>query len=236
MNRRRTMLLCLAVSILATYPGFADAAGPADWPTRWQVNADGVEGILEFSIRDDGSLIGRLLDAEFEGYVAGRHLFLHRTGAERVEVWEGWVGQGDKPIVAGTISVETAGETVISPWFGMPAEASSPSPTSPVVPPPVAEPPSAAAPTPAAVPPPVPPPPSDGSLSGTWATAGGERIEIVQTGNVLSVTRSDGSSHSGRITGSSTFVVGLGKGCCSGTLDGPNVIEWSDGARWRRTN
>lgn len=230
MNRHRTLLLCLTVSILATLPAFADPPDSGVWPTRWQVNANGVEGVMEFSIRDDGSLTGSLLDENVEGYVAGRHLFVLRTDADRAEVWEGWLGQGTKLIVAGTISVNQAGQTLIYPWFATPDEATVPSPPASPTPPPAVVPP------PAATPSPVAPPPSDGSLSGAWATANGERIEIVQTGNVLSVTRSDGSSHSGRMTGSDAFVVGLGKGCCSGKLDGPNVIEWSDGARWRRTN
>ena len=103
MNRHRMLLLCLTVSILAAPPAFADPPDSGEWPTRWQVNANGVEGVLEFSIRYDGSLSGRLLEENVEGYVAGRHLFVRRTDADRAEVWEGWLGQGAKLIVAGTI-------------------------------------------------------------------------------------------------------------------------------------
>jgi len=233
MNRHRMLLLCLTVSVLATTSAFAEPPDSGAWPMRWQVNANGVEGVLEFSIRDDGSLTGHLLGADVAGYVAGRHLFVRRTDGDRAEFWEGWLGEGTKLIVAGTISVDQAGQTLTYPWFGIPEEASASTSQTPST---SASPPAAVVPPPAPVPPPATPPPSDDPLSGAWATADGERIEILQTGNALSVTRSDGSSHSGRMTGSSTFVVGLGKGCCSGKLDGPNVIEWSDGVRWRRTN
>ena len=32
------------------------------------------------------------------------------------------------------------------------------------------------------------------------------------------------------------LIVGLRKGCCNGTLESPDVIVWSDGARWERTD
>jgi len=52
----------------------------------------------------------------------------------------------------------------------------------------------------------------------------------------LTIVLADGSSHPGRMTGGSSLVVGLRQGCCNGKLEGPDLIVWSDGARWRRTN
>jgi hypothetical protein len=232
MDRRRVLFLCLSFSVLAAQLVVV-AAPTGEWPTRWQVNANGVSGVLELSFREDGSLIGRLLDEYVEGYVAGRHLFIRRTADDRTEVWEGWLGSSPDLIVAGTISVDEAGETTVYPWFGTPegaAELSSSDPLPSPVPPP-----AVASPAPSA-PAPVPSSSSDGALSGNWVTSGGERVQVVQTGNRLTVTLADGSSHDGRMTGSSTLVVGLGHGCCNGTLDDPNSITWSDGARWRRAN
>ena len=64
----------------------------------------------------------------------------------------------------------------------------------------------------------------------------GERMEIGQDGNRLTVITADGSLHSGRVTGESSLVVGLRKGCCNGKLESPDVIVWNDGARWQRTD
>jgi hypothetical protein len=244
MNRRPKLALGLSVSMLATVLAFTDAAASNAWPRRWQVNGNGITGVLEFEFREDGSLIGRLLDEYVEGYVSGRRLVIRRSTDDREEVWEGWLGEprlgaaragnsGSNLIVAGTISVDEAGQTRVYPWFGTPEGASSAPASSPS---PASSPASSSSPTPrpAAEALATMPPPADGPLSGTWTSVTGERLEIAQDGNRLTVTRSDGSSHSGRMTGSSTLVVGLRTGCCNGELDGPNAIVWSDGVRWHR--
>jgi hypothetical protein len=239
MNRRPLLALGLSLSILAATPAVTATPAPGEWPTRWQVNGNGATGVLELSIRGDGSLIGRLLDEPIEGYVSGRHLFIRRTVGERAEIWEGWLGKprsddppaGSNLIVAGTISVDEAGRTLVYPWFGTPEP-----PAARVS---VAEtPPASSPPAPIAVPDTasMASPPSGGPLSGTWTSVGGEQFEIVQDGKRLTVTRSDGSLHAGRMTGASSFVVGLRKGCCNGEFDGPDVIVWNDGVRWRRAD
>jgi len=211
-------VLSVAVLLCAATAGTAVAG---EWPTRWQVNGNGVTGVLELSIREDGSLIGRLMDEYVEGYVSGRHLFIRRTAENRAEIWEGWLGTESSLIVAGTISVEEAGRTVVYPWFGRPDVATQ----------------AASAPAPATEETlAAPSRPPGGPLSGTWESTTGGEAEIVQDGKNLTVTLADGSPHSGRMTGDSTLVVGLRKGCCNGELEGPDVIVWSDGARWQRAD
>jgi hypothetical protein len=212
-----------------------EAAEPREWPTRWNVNGNGATGHLEFSIRDDGSLEGRLLGQSIEGYVSGRHLFMRRVIDDRTEVWEGWLGrpgprrspdgEASSNLIAGTISVDEAGRTLVYPWFATPdsgSPTSSPA-ESPII---VAPAPTAAAGSEK---------PDGGPLSGFWSAAEG-RVEIIQDGNRLTVILPDAAERSGRMTGVDTLVVGLRKGCCNGNLDGPDVIIWSDGARWRRTD
>lgn len=232
---RHALILALgvAVSILPGPDGFAASAKIADWPTHWQVNGNGVKGTLEFSVDDQGAVTGRLLDQPVEGFVSGRRLFLRRSAAGQAEVWEGWLAQprraddakktGDTGfIVAGSISVSDARQTQVYPWFGttetVPETPTSVAPGIPIAP-------VAASRT-----------SSDGTLSGIWSAEADARIEIDQQGSGLIVTLSDGTSHAGRMTGSSSFVVGLRKGCCSGTLETPDVIVWSDGVRWERAD
>jgi hypothetical protein len=274
MKRQRFSVVALSVTLFAASVAPASAASSVEWPTRWQVNANGVTGVLEFTIEEDGSLIGRLLDGYVEGYVSGRHLFVRRTSTDRAEVWEGWLGK-PRPgeamlesslILAGTISVDEAGKTVVYPWFGRPETEAlisavpppatpsvSPLPSSPPPPPastaeiaPTAEiaeePRIEPEPEPIVVeqtPPPAPAPakaPSDGPLSGTWKTTTGGPARILQDGKKLTVTLADGSLHSGRLTGASTLVVGLRTGCCNGEVESPDVIVWSDGSRWQRAD
>jgi hypothetical protein len=265
MKRQRFSVVALSVTLLAVAMSPAIAASSGEWPTRWQVNANGVTGILEFTIEEDSSLIGRLLDGYVEGYVSGRHLFIRRTSATQSEVWEGWLGKPrpgemmseSSVIVAGTISVDEDGKTVVYPWFGRPEREASVSTVTP--PPPVSPPPSSTSPPPKpsaesattsgraekpkSAPEPEPvvveetpfePAPTDGPLTGTWRTTTGGPARILQDGKKLTVTLSDGSLHSGRLTGDSTLVVGLRTGCCNGKLESPDVILWSDGSRWQR--
>jgi len=77
--------------------------------------------------------------------------------------------------------------------------------------------------------------PSGWDLSGIWITSDG-RSEIFQQGRRLSIVLPDGTRHAGRFTGPDVVVVGLRKGCCKGDLQGPNMIQWSDGAVWQRAD
>jgi hypothetical protein len=206
-----------------------------DWPTRWKVNGNGETGTLELTIDDEGVVTGQLFGQPVEGWVSGRHLVMRRDAGGGTEMWEGWLsgdGTGSAPIVAGTISVSKNGGSQVYPWFGTlestaaapvvvaPAEAPSSAP-------PVAESPEGST----AV-----TEPAGGPLAGTWVSLTGERIVIEQDGQRLTVTMPDGSSHSGRVTGDASLVVGLRKGCCNGKLDSPDIIIWSDGVRWDRTD
>jgi hypothetical protein len=186
---------------------------------------------LEFDVDAKGALTGQLLGEPVEGFISGRRIVIRRSADGQAELWEGWLARPSEAdrIVAGTISVTNAGQTQVYPWFGTIGTAvSAPSSIAPSMP---------VAPVAAA-----PPPDSDprqssgGGVSGAWSADGDDRVEIDLQGNQLTVTLADGSAASGRMTGPSSFVVGLGKGCCSGTLETPDVIVWSDGARWRRAD
>jgi hypothetical protein len=240
MNRRSMMVFGLSVALLVPPPAFAGNAPSGDWPTRWQVNGNGETGVLEFSIGENGALSGRLLNRPVAGYVSGRHLILRRSFDERTEVWDGWLGQpreaadiedaaSSQTIVAGTISVSEAGQTQVYPWFGTSQSLSSGSASSSPAAAVLAVTPPAAFDSPAAG------TPDAGPLSGFWSGTEG-RFEVVQDGNRLTVILPDESSRSGRMTGTDSLVVGLRKGCCNGKLDGPDVIVWSDGARWQRSD
>jgi hypothetical protein len=208
------------------------------WPTEWRVNGNGVTGTLELAIGQTGALTGRLYGEAVEGYVSGRHVVIRRTVGEegRSEVWEGWLaqpsGEGSELIVAGTITISEGDRTQVYPWFGT---RSSPAPP-PVATPPVADVESVPAPpplVPAAEP--VPAQATGERLSGKWLATEGT-VEIVQDGKLLTVVMPGGSSHSGRVTGGDTLIVGLRKGCCNGKLEGPDVISWGDGSRWKRAD
>jgi hypothetical protein len=226
MKRRLILALGLLPSILVVLCGTVRVSASDEWPTRWQVNGNGEKGTLEFTVDDGGALVGRLLDEHVEGFVSGRHLVIRRSADGRVELWEGWLAgetAGANLIVAGSISVNEDGETSVYPWFGTPG--ASEGPETPITVPASASAPSATSAKVAGAP-----------LSGTWVTLTGQRMEIGQDGNQLTVISPDGSSHSGRVTGESSLVVGLRKGCCNGTLESPDVIVWSDGSRWQRAD
>jgi hypothetical protein len=234
MKRRRILMPVIVCSIVLLISASAGASAAADWPTRWQVNGNGESGALELAVEDSGVLTGRLFEEPVEVLVSGRHLVIHRDTGGRTEIWDGWLSAektGSQRIVAGTISVAEGGETRVYPWYGTPAVTDPPA-----LPPVVAAPASPGPPTP-----PAPETPAEtvatsdgGPLSGTWQTPTGERMEIGQDGKQLTVKTPDGVSHSGRVTGAASLVVGLRKGCCNGTLEIPDVIVWSDGARWER--
>jgi len=223
-------------SIVVVFSATAVDSAAVDWPTRWQVNGNGESGALEITVEGSGDVTGRLFDEPVEALVSGRHLVIHRDTGGRTEIWEGWLSVekiGSQRIVAGTISVDEDGETRVYPWYGTPAV------TDPPAPPPVVAAPASPGPSTS----PAPEKPAEtvptaagGPLSGTWLTMMGERMEIGQDGKRLTVKAPDGSSHSGRVTGAASLVVGLRQGCCNGTLESPDVIVWSDGARWERTD
>jgi hypothetical protein len=212
-----TVYLCSIVVVVGVT--FSVSAAE-EWPTHWQVSGNGETGALQLTIDDSGGVTGQLFEVPVDGFISGRHLVIRRDAGQRTEVWEGWLsgaGTRSSPIVAGTISFDENGVSQVYPWYGT-LEV-----TEAVVTPESADPaPTATAPL--------------GPLSGTWVSLTGERMEIGQDDKRLTVTMPDGSSHSGRVTGDSSLVVGLRKGCCSGNLESPDIIVWSDGTRWERTD
>ena len=238
MNRRRNLMTGFLCSIALSISAITVESAATDWPPRWQVNGNGESGVLDITVEDSGVVTARLFEESVEVLVSGRHLVIHRDTGRRTEIWEGWLSvekAGSQRIVAGTISVDEDGQTRVYPWYGTLVVTESSSP-----------PPVAAAPVPSeSTPSAAPEQPAEaasaatvaeGPLSGTWVTMLGERMEIGQDGKKLTVKTPDGSSHSGRVTGAASLVVGLRKGCCSGTLESPDIILWSDGARWERTD
>jgi hypothetical protein len=236
MKRRRILITAFVCSIVSFISGSAMVSAAAGWPTHWQVNGNGESGALELAVDDSGVATGRLFEEPVEVLVSGRHLVIRRDTGGRTEIWDGWLSvekTGSQRIVAGTISVAEDGETRVYPWYGTPAG------TDPAALPPVVAAPASPGPST----PPAPKTPvetvatsDEGPLSGTWQTLTGDRMEIGQDGKQLTVKTPDGVTHSGRVTGTAALVVGLRKGCCNGTLESPDVIVWSDGARWERTD
>lgn len=237
MNSRRILTTGLVCSIVAFVFAMTAVSAATDWPPRWQVIGNGESGVLEITVEDGGNVTARLFDQRVEVLVSGRHLVIHRESGGRTEIWEGWLSveqTGSQRIVAGKISVDEDGQTRVFPWYGTPVATESPSIA------PVATAPVSAAPTPSTAPEQSAEAAAatvdEGPLSGTWVTMMGERMEIGQDGKKLTVKAPDGSTHSGRLTGAASLVVGLRKGCCSGTLESADIIAWSDGARWQRTD
>jgi hypothetical protein len=58
---------------------------------------------------------------------------------------------------------------------------------------------------------------------------------IQQEGRRLDLVDSLGTPRSGRMTGPTTFVIGLRTACCRGELAGFDLIKWEDGTFWKRT-
>lgn len=238
MNRRRILMTGFLCSIVVSLAAIAVVSAAIDWPPRWHVNGNGESGVLDITVEDSGVVTARLFEESVEVLVSGRHLVIHRDTGRRTEIWEGWLSvekAGSQRIVAGTISVDEDGQTRVYPWYGTLVVTDSPSPPPVVVAPVSPEPTtSTASEQPAEAEATVTV--TGGPLSGTWVTMMDERMEIGQDGKKLTVKTPDGSSHSGRMTGAASLVVGLRKGCCNGTLESPDVIVWSDGARWERTD
>jgi hypothetical protein len=239
---RHTLGSLIFTSMILVAP--SGASESVEWPTRWRVNGNGVTGSLEFTVDREGRLAGSLLNDSVEGFVSGRHLLIRRSANGRLEIWEGWLADpraedpaatsdGSDRFVAGTYTITGSGQTTVHPWYGRPEPGESSAADSPAT----ADAPLVAhVPSPAEAASPAPSTASTDPLSGTWTSITGERAEIVQDGKSLTVVLADGSSHSGRMTGESGLVVGLRQGCCNGKLEGPNVIVWSDGARWQRAD
>lgn len=238
MRARPVLVLSIPLAlILGGVPARADV-GVETWPAVWRVNGNGETGSLELSLRHGGTLEGRLLNDPVKGFVVGRRLLLRRETKGGLEVWEGWLSEprpGGEPgwILAGTFSVTAGGETRVYPWYATPATEGPPDAGSAAPAPGIDETATSAGTTTesaleAAA------PRGDGGLSGTWTSLTGDRFVVRQDGQDLTVILADGSSRAGRMTGSSTLVVGLRQGCCNGKLEGANTIVWSDGARWLR--
>jgi hypothetical protein len=216
----------------------------ADLPARWQVRTDGWSGTLELTVEPSGRAVGTLQDQAVTGFLAGRRLVLHRTVGDRTEVWDGWLPEDSVSsgfFLAGSVTVGDRSGGRVHPWFAVP-EAGGLAAASPAAP--AARTPGAAA--PADSPParasgggvPAAPTATAGSgwdLSGTWVCSEGQ-AQIIQQGRGLEVILPGGSQHSGRFTAMDTVVVGLRRGCCKGKIQGPHLIQWSDGAIWQRAN
>ena len=89
---------------------------------RWQVDANGAEGLLELSPGPGGQISGALLGVPVEGWLVGRRLVLSREGSQGRETWEAWLASpenpagDDLPTLAGAFF--RPGEDGPLPWFG----------------------------------------------------------------------------------------------------------------------
>ena len=228
-------------------------AAAGDWPASWRAVADGRALTMEIAVEASGEVHGTLDGAPVDGLVAGDRLLLTRTDAGRTEVWSALRGTapGGESFLSGT--VDSGG--VVSPWYALPtagaAEAvpiepapqrfpapePTPDPAAEAVATPLLRTPTVAPTrTPVAVPerrPPVPDRQDQLSLGGRWSTPTGE-VTIFQEGSRLEVVDPSGEAKSGRMTGETSFVVGLRVGCCRGELTGPGMIRWEDDTVWVR--
>jgi hypothetical protein len=242
---RAAVACCLALPLLC-YPALASQDEGVDLPARWQVQADGWTGTLTLNVDASGRVSGTLGDRPVTGFLSGRHLLFHRTGGGHEEVWQGWLPEGSAPpalFVAGSVTVGGSEGERVHPWYAVPehpAAAGDPtvltqeegadpeppggaesSPPEPSLADPVVISPSAA--------------PWDGpDISGAWLSPDGP-VEILQQGRSLTVVLPGGTRHGGRFTATDTLVAGLAKGCCKGKLQRPDLIAWSDGSVWRRS-
>jgi len=238
--------LGLAAALVAVGIG---AAAADTWPAAWTVVADGQELRLELTVDAAGKVTGTLGPEPVEGFLAGDRLVVTRRAADGMEVWSGLRGAGPdgSAFLAGT--VDRDGE--LRPWYGVPDHGTAsvdPASRSVVAPP---EPPVPAEPSPAPVRSPLPtaapsPPAAEGrsekpptvgdlTLDGPWSTPTGT-VTIRQDGRRLEVIDAAGGVSGGRMTGETTFVVGLRVGCCRGELTGPGMIRWEDGTVWLRAD
>jgi hypothetical protein len=243
---------CRIAVALVVFLSLVAPAAMAEMPARWQVRADDWSGTLELRVDPSGRVSGTLEGRTVTGFLAGRRIVLHRALEDRTEVWDGWLPENvgsPGAFLAGGVTVNGR----VLPWYALPeagapaaqsadrgvAPAPAPVPATPADRPP----PASASSGPGLVPAPgatvaptaLPADPGWGAwnLSGTWTTAAG-RADVSQKGKTLLVVLADGTGHSGRFTATDTIVVGLRKGCCKGKIKGPGVIEWSDGAVWKR--
>jgi hypothetical protein len=221
----------LVLSVMLSLAGAATAASEVDLPSHWSIHAGGPPGALDLVVEPSGEVSGQLLGQPVRGFIAGRHLVLHRSTGTRLEVWDGWLASGPDRFIAGTITVHDGDATSIQPWYGRSEEGPEPE----------VEPDDSAGEAGG-----LPLSPAEGGeargaapgagrwdLSGLWNTSGG-RAEISQDGRTLTVVLPDGTRQRGRFTAADTIVVGIRKGCCKGKVQGPDLISWSDGAVWRR--
>jgi len=239
-------VLGLAAALVAAGLGVAAAD---TWPAAWTVVTDGQELRLELTVDGAGKVTGTLGQESVEGFLAGDRLVVTRPAADGMEIWSGLRGAGPDgaAFLAGT--VDRDGE--LRPWYGVPDHGTaSVDPASRTVvmqtEPPV---PAEVSPAPVRTPLPIaaPSPPAaeersekpstggDLTLDGPWSTPTGTAT-IRQDGRRLEVVDAAGGVTDGRMTGETTFVVGLRVGCCRGELTGPGMIRWEDGTVWLRVD
>lgn len=238
----------LAAAILWATTGFAGEP----WMSRWTVVADGQQGEMHLVIEATGRTTGTVIGLPAEGFVAGDHLVLNRRTETGVEIWNGLrgrTGPGGSVFLAGT--VERGG--VATPWYATSSPADVTADGAVAAPQELAETgPKVDAPAVAAtgvaedeqpieVVAPADPSRIDQrageaspvSLAGTWETPAGV-IVVQQDGRRLEVVDALGTPRSGRMTGPTTFVIGLRPACCRGELAGLDLIKWEDGTFWKR--
>lgn len=227
--RRRWLL---AVILAAGLPA---AAADVELPHRWQVRTAGTTGTLEVHVTGDGRLDATLLGAPAEGLLTGDVLVLRRRLGTDVELWQARIGRpADGPaFLAGSV---TDGARV-SPFY---AVATADEPSAVATPVNAGEAPTAQPPTTAAapaIPTPRPVPAAEArawtGFDGPWRAPTGV-VDVSRDGRSVEVVMPDGTVHQGRMTGDTTFVVGLGVACCKGELEGPDTVRWENGEVWRR--
>ena len=220
----------------------------------WSFNAGSAEQVLKLEAAEpssDSDLSGKLGGVELTGFVAGGEIVLRGDGV----VLLGWFGRDadGTPFMAGRQRLSSGGVDRVTGWYAVPAavalketpadtpeaaaadareervqffdfaipDADTQTSQATAGSPPAASPSTARQ--------------GDGSFSGTWKAADG-LYRIEQEGSRLTVLKPSGETVGGRQTGAGILMVGLRVGCCRGELTAPGVIEWQDGAVWRRSD
>ncbi len=223
-----------AIALLVLAAALFDVATTAasELPGQWQVTGDGLEGQLLVLDETQGRIEATLLARPAVGLRIGAVVVFQREVDGVAELWQGRLGHRPDGLafLSGTISSGSA----VTPFFAVEIpRLAAPHPTPSTIghegtPAPTPEPVSAP------VVPLVPAPqPVWSGFEGPWSTPDGA-VMVVRDGSSIEVTMPDGSACEGRMTGDTTFVVGLRVACCRGELEGPDTIRWSDTTVWRR--
>lgn len=222
----------IALSVLAAALFAVATTAASDLPRQWQLTADGLEGELRVLDETQGRIEATVLARPAVGFRAGAVVVLLRQIDGAAELWQGRLGHRPDGLafLSGTISSGSA----VAPFFAveMPGLA-APRPT-----PSKASHEGTPAPTPGPVSAPVvplvpTPQPVWSGFEGPWSTPDGA-VMVVRDGSSIEVTMPDNSVCEGRMTGDTTFVVGLRVACCRGELEGPDTIRWCDTTVWKR--